>query len=164
MRQLLQEWFGEYPATFKILEGTSLVVQWLRIHNALQGTWVWFPVWELGSSPLELPRACVRAPDVASVKPNSLWPHGLQPTRLLCPWDSPGKNTGVDCRALLQGIFWTHGSNLCLLCLLHWQAGSLPLVPPGKPDNYCWAWHHKQRVDIPQGRSCMLQLRSDATK
>ena len=32
-------------------------------------------------------------------------PHGLQPTRLLCPWDSPGKNTGVGCHVLLQGIF-----------------------------------------------------------
>ena len=28
---------------------------------------------------------------------NSLRPHGLQPARLLCPWDSPGKNTGVGC-------------------------------------------------------------------
>ena len=36
-----------------------------------------------------------------------------------------GKNTGVACHALLQGIFLTQGSNLCLLCLLHWQAGSL---------------------------------------
>ena len=56
----------------------------------------------------------------------------LQPTRLLCPWDSPGKNTGVNSHALLQGIFPTQGSNPCLLCLLHWQAGSLPLAPPGK--------------------------------
>ena len=32
-----------------------------------------------------------------------------------------------------EGIFPTQGSNSCLLCLLHWQAGSLPLVPPGKP-------------------------------
>ena len=31
------------------------------------------------------------------------------------PWDSPGKNTGVGCRALLQEIFLTQGSNLCLL-------------------------------------------------
>ena len=50
-----------------------------------------------------------------------------------CPWDSPGKNTGVGCHALLQGIFLTQGWNLYLLCLLHWQAGSLPLEPPGKP-------------------------------
>ena len=35
--------------------------------------------------------------------------------RLLCPWDSPGKNTGVGCQALLQGIFLTQGLNLGLL-------------------------------------------------
>ena len=38
-----------------------------------------------------------------------------------------GKNTGVGCHALLQGIFPTQGSNPCLLHLLNWQAGSLPL-------------------------------------
>ena len=59
-------------------------------------------------------------------------PYGLQPARLLCPWDSPGKNTGVDCHFLFQRIFPTHRLNPCLLCLL-WQAGSLPLAPPGKP-------------------------------
>ena len=48
-------------------------------------------------------------------------------------WDSPSKNTGVGCQALLQGIFPMQGSNLHLLHLLCWQAGSLPLVPPGKP-------------------------------
>ena len=37
------------------------------------------------------------------------------------------KNTGVDCHLLLQGIFPTEGSNLCLLCLLHWQVDYLPL-------------------------------------
>ena len=46
--------------------------------------------------------------------------------------DSLGKNTGVGYHALLQGIFPTWGLNLSLLCLLHWQAGSLPLAPPGK--------------------------------
>ena len=54
--------------------------------------------------------------------------------RLLCPWDSPGKNTGVDSHSLLQGIFLTQGWNQCLLCLLHWQEGSLPLAPSGKLD------------------------------
>ena len=44
--------------------------------------------------------------------------------------DSPGKNTGVGCHALLQGIFLTQGWNPHLLCLLHRQAGSLLLVPP----------------------------------
>ena len=53
--------------------------------------------------------------------------------RFLCPWDSLGKNTGMGFCALLQGIVPTQGSNLSLLCLLHWQAVSLPLAPPGKP-------------------------------
>ena len=44
----------------------------------------------------------------------------------------PGKNTGVGCHFLLQGIFLTQGLNMHLLCLLHWQADSLP-EPPGKP-------------------------------
>ena len=43
---------------------------------------------------------------------DSLRPHGLWPTRLLCPWNSPGKNTGVGCHSLLQGICSTQGSNL----------------------------------------------------
>ena len=47
--------------------------------------------------------------------------------------DSPDKNTGVGCHALLQGIFPTQGSKQHLLHLLHWQAGSLRLAPPGKP-------------------------------
>ena len=66
---------------------------------------------------------------------NRVWilqPHGLQPTRLLCPWNSPGKNTGVGGHLLLQGIFLTQWSNLCLL---HWKVDSLPLPsePPRKP-------------------------------
>ena len=55
------------------------------------------------------------------------------PARLLCPWDSPGKDTGVGCRFLLQGIFPAQRWNLSLSCFLHWQTGSLPLAPPGKP-------------------------------
>ena len=50
-----------------------------------------------------------------SVASDSLRHHVLQPTRLLCPWDSPGKNTGMGCHALLQGIFPIQGSNLGLL-------------------------------------------------
>ena len=55
-------------------------------------------------------------------------PHGLEPARLLCRWDSPGKNIGVGGHALLQGIFPTQGLNLHLLCLLHWRLALL-----GKP-------------------------------
>ena len=47
--------------------------------------------------------------------------------------DSPGKNTGVGCHALLPGDLPNTGIKLTSLCPLHWQAGSLPLAPPGKP-------------------------------
>ena len=50
-----------------------------------------------------------------SVVSSSLQPHGLWPTRLLCPWNSPGKNTGAGCHFLLQGIFPTQRLNLGLL-------------------------------------------------
>ena len=42
---------------------------------------------------------------------DSLQPQGLEPARLLCPWDSPGKNTEVGYHVLLQGIFLTQGLN-----------------------------------------------------
>ena len=58
---------------------------------------------------------------------DSLWSHGLWPVRLLCPWDSSSKNTGVGCHAPLQGIFLTQGSNSCLL---HWESGCLPHRKP----------------------------------
>ena len=45
-----------------------------------------------------------------SVVSDSLWPHGLH-----SPWNSPGQNTGVGSRSLLQGIFPTQGSNPGLL-------------------------------------------------
>ena len=50
-----------------------------------------------------------------------------------CPWNFPGKNTGVGCHFILQGIFLIQGSNPRLLCLLPWQAKSLLLVPPQRP-------------------------------
>ena len=47
----------------------------------------------------------------------------------LCPCECPGKNTGMGCHVLLQGIFPTQGMNPILLCLLNWQGRSLPLAP-----------------------------------
>ena len=52
------------------------------------------------------------------------------PTRLLCAWDSPGKNSEVACHSLLQGTFWTQGLNSGLL---HWRQIVLPSEPQGKP-------------------------------
>ena len=63
----------------------------------------------------------------------SFWSHGLWATRLLCPWDSSGRNTGVACHFLLQGIFLTQGLTPHLLHLLHWQVGSFPLHHMGSP-------------------------------
>ena len=61
----------------------------------------------------------------------------------LCPWNFPGKNTGVGCYCLLQGIFLTQGLNPCLLSLLHcrrilyhWTTKEVPqilLIVPIKP-------------------------------
>ena len=65
--------------------------------------------------------------------PTLLQFHGLRPIRFLCPWDFPGKNTGVGHHSLLQGIFLIQGSNLHLL---HWQTDCLPLghgKPQGTP-------------------------------
>ena len=50
-----------------------------------------------------------------SVVSNSSQPHGLLPTRLLCPWNFPGQNTGTACHFLLQGIFPTQELNPLLL-------------------------------------------------
>ena len=75
--------------------------------------------------------ACVLSLSVVS---KSLQPHELQPARLLSPWSFPGKDIGVGCQFLLQVIFPTQGLNLHFLCLLHWQANSLPLSHLGRPE------------------------------
>ena len=64
---------------------------------------------------------------VASVVSGSVQHYRLQPARLLCAWDSPGKNTGVGCHALLQGIFPTQGSNPRCLHLLYRRKILYPL-------------------------------------
>ena len=58
---------------------------------------------------------------------------------------------GVDCHFLLQGIFKSQGSNLCLLCLLYWQADS-PLAPPGMEYSIVNSRHHAAR-DMPRAYS-----------
>ena len=54
----------------------------------------------------------------------------MQSARLLCPWNFPGKNAGLHCQSLLQGVLLTQGSSPCLL---HWQVDFLTTKPPGKP-------------------------------
>ena len=67
---------------------------------------------------------CVFVPSVTS---DFLQLHGLSSPP---GYSVPGKNIGVGCYFLLPGIFLTQGSNPCLLHLWHWQAVTLPLVPP----------------------------------
>ena len=95
-----------------------------------QECWSWLPFLTLGDLPnqgtelesLVLPAWQVilylwatwetpRLQYACSIRSDSLQPHGLKPTRLLCPWHSPGKNTGMDSQSFLRGIFQTQGSN-----------------------------------------------------
>ena len=91
-----------------------------------------------------LPKSAQCGSVTHSVVSDSSGPHELWPTRLLCPWDSPGKIAGVGCHALLQGIFPTQGSNPGLLhcrqilhCLSHQgspsvEGGGVPAMLCGK--------------------------------
>ena len=117
-----------------ILQARTL--EWVSI--SFSNAWKWKWKWSL------------------SVMSNSSRPHGLQPTRLLRPWDFPGKSTGVGCHCLIPrnttecktlsgrgfqalelwprglacGIFPVQGSNSNLL---RWQVDFFTAEPPGKP-------------------------------
>ena len=67
---------------------------------------------------------------VARPCPTLCWTDPMVCSLLLCPWDFSGKNTGVDCHFLLQGIFLIQGSNPYLL---HLAGGSCMAEPPGTP-------------------------------
>ena len=77
-------------------------------------------------------------------------------SKLPCPWESPGKNTGVVCHFLLQGIFLTQGSNPSLL---HWWADSLPLSHPGSPGKMaglCKKNHPSETVSLSRAELLVL--------
>ena len=96
--------------------------------------------------------ACMRA-----VVSDSLLPYGLQPTRLLCLWDYPGKSTRVDCCILFQEIFPTRGSNLRLL---HWQVDSLPLCHLGSP-GVTWKVYNTMSLWVKFMPLCSFKLLCD---
>ena len=77
------------------------------------------------------------------------WTVACQAT-LSIAWDSPGKNIGVGCHFVFQGIFLTQRSNQHLLWLLHWQADSLLLSHLGSGRcRYRWyRCRYKNRLDI----------------
>ena len=76
---------------------------------------------------------CLGACSVPSVISDFLRPHRLQPTRLLCPWNFPGKNAGVGCHFLLQGISPAQGWNPVSPVSLAVHVDSLPLTHQGSP-------------------------------
>ena len=80
-----------------------------------------------------------------SVMSDSWRPGGCSPPRLLCPWDSPGKNIGVGCHSLLQSIFLTQGLDLGL--------------PHGGPILYCL---NHQRSPNDRKTSLMPFIQGDA--
>ena len=86
------------------------------------------------------PCACVRASRLSRVcLILTLW---TAPAQLLCPWGSPGKNTGVGCHAFLQGILLTQGLNCvsCSSCIAFFTT-----EPPGKPV-YIHTYMHKSLI------------------
>ena len=89
-------------------------------------------------------QVCMHACACAQLCP-PLRPHGLQPTRLLCPWDSPSKNTGGGCHFLLQGIFPTQRSNRRFLCLLQLAGEFFTLSHLGGP-SLTWQWCMKFHI------------------
>ena len=106
-----------------------------KMKSWLLGPTVFVPVW-ISEYPViqaflgQFKRSVSYSRSAAS---DSLQPCKLEPTRLLRPWDSPGKNSGVGCHFLLQGNLpnWEIKPGSPAL-----QADALPSKPPGKP---CWA-------------------------
>ena len=101
----------------------SLVVQWVRLCLPMWGTWIQSLVWEdatcRGATKPECNNyaleACTLDPGLVTQSCPTLWTRWTVAPRLLCPWNSPGKNTGVGCHSLLQGIFPIQGLNPSLL-------------------------------------------------
>ena len=82
--------------------------------------------------------ACVHAQSPHSVTSDSLQPYGLEPARLLCARDAPGKNTGVGCHALLQRIVLINpGIESTSPVVPALQADSLPPSLLGSQDAAC---------------------------
>ena len=87
---------------------------------------------------------------------DSLRPHGLQPSRLQCPWDSLRKNTGVGCQVPIQGNLPNSGIKPRSPAL---QVDSLLPEPPGKPKNTGWvAYPFSRRTSQPRNRTRVSRI------
>ena len=90
----------------------------LGIISKMKDRWTWLN-WQQGGKDHIKPCQdfCCCCCQVASVVSDSVRPHRWQPTRLLCPWDFPGKNTGVGCHFLLQCMKVKSESEVAQSCL-----------------------------------------------
>ena len=86
---------------------------------------------------------------------NSVERYGMQPARLPCPWDSPGKNTGMGCHALLQGFLLTQESNLCLLCLPALACGFFTISTTWEVQAYVYTWLNSSAVHLNLSQHCL---------
>ena len=94
-KRQLEFWHGFCWTDWSVWGSTALsTTLCLQIHEHGMSFYFFMPMWLVLS--------------------NSLWSHGLQPTRVFCLWDFSGKTTGVGCHFLLQGIFLTYEPNACL--------------------------------------------------
>ena len=92
---------------------------------------------------------------VASVMSDSLRPYALKPTRLLCPWDSPGKNTGLDFMPSSRGSSWPRDWTSiscvhllhCRQILYHWATGEPQVL--SWENNFICAQYCLQHVLVP---------------
>ena len=123
MSLLLRVCLGSHHFTLFDNKDTAYQTIWRLAHSSLQS-----------ACPTLLFLCWVRVCSVASVMSNSLQPYELLPPRLLCPWDSPGKNTGLGGCAPSSGDLLTQGWNPCFLHLLlyrrrilyHWATQGSP--------------------------------------
>ena len=131
--------------------------------------------WDINCTGIGVGQLCALSPCVCQSfsRVRLLWPHGLYPTRLPCPWHSPRKNTRVGCHFLLQGIFLTQGWNPGLLhCKqifyhLSHQGISLPpyfLTTSAHGDMsisrlvLCQQWQHRKSHRFLQGYRSFFKL------
>ena len=107
-----------------IAEGNGSPLQCCCLENPRDGASWWAAVYGVAQSRTRLKWLSSNSSS-SQLCPTLLWSDGLSPSKLLCPWNFPGKNIGVDCPFLIQGIFLTQGLDLHLL---HWQVDSLLLA------------------------------------
>ena len=101
---------------------------------------------------------CMRVCVINHFSPVQLF--GLKAARLLCPWDSPGMNTGVGCDALLQGIFPDSGIEPCVSCMGRWvlyhcAAWEAPVLCFRSPSHLCY---HRALHTVPCATSLNLHV------